>query len=34
MSLDGLTPSQVAEIELGLGRNRWFTLLKKSMANK
>lgn len=34
MSLDGFTPSQVAEIELGLGRNRWLTLLRKSIASE
>jgi transposase-like protein len=32
-SLNGLTPSQKAEIDLQLDRNRWLSLLKKSMEN-
>ncbi len=31
--LNGLTPSQVANIDLQLDRNRWLSLLKKSMEN-
>jgi transposase-like protein len=31
MGLNGLTPSQVAEINLRLGRNRWLELLKESL---
>ncbi|MEK6861838.1 MAG: DDE-type integrase/transposase/recombinase [Nanoarchaeota archaeon] len=31
MALDGLTPSQIANIELALGRNRWLGLLKQSL---
>jgi transposase-like protein len=31
MSLNGLTPSQVADIDLQLGRNRWLSLLEKSL---
>jgi len=30
--LDGLTPSQKAGIELNLGRNRWLSLLQKSLS--
>jgi len=32
-SLNGLTPSQKADIDLQLDRNRWLSLLKKSMEN-
>jgi len=31
MALNGLTPSQVAEIDLNLGRNKWLGLLKESL---
>ncbi|MEM5808250.1 MAG: integrase core domain-containing protein, partial [Candidatus Aenigmatarchaeota archaeon] len=33
MSLEGLTPSQKAQIELQLDRNRWLSLLRKSLEN-
>ncbi len=33
-ALNGLTPSQVAEIDLNLGRNRWLSLVRKSVNNK
>ena len=32
--LNGLTPSQVAELDLKLGRNRWLSLLRQSIGNK
>lgn len=31
--LNGLTPSQKANIELNLDRNRWLSLLKRSIEN-
>ena len=31
MALNGATPSQVAEINIDLGRNRWLSLLKQSL---
>jgi len=31
MALNGATPSQVAEIDIELGRNRWLSLLKQSL---
>ena len=32
--LNGMTPSQVADIDLNLGRNRWLSLLSLSLENK
>lgn len=32
--LNGLTPSQMANIDLKLGRNRWLGLLKQSLENR
>lgn len=34
MSLNGLTPSQMAGIELNLGRNRWLSLLRQSLGKR
>ncbi|MEK6811182.1 MAG: hypothetical protein AABX96_01595 [Nanoarchaeota archaeon] len=31
MALNGTTPSQVAEIDINLGRNRWLSLLHQSL---
>lgn len=31
MALNGATPSQVTEIDIDLGRNRWLSLLKQSL---
>ncbi len=31
MTLNGATPSQIAEIDIELGRNRWLSLLKQSL---
>ena len=33
MALNGATPSQVAEIDIDLGRNRWLSLLKQSLSH-
>jgi hypothetical protein len=33
-ALNGLTPSQVANIELNPDRNKWLSLLKQSLKNK
>lgn len=33
-ALNGMTPSQVARIDLGLDRNRWLSLLRRSLTNK
>ena len=32
--INGLTPSQMANIDLKLDRNRWLDLLKRSLNNK
>lgn len=34
MALNGLTPSEVANIQLNLSRNKWLDLLKRSVENK
>lgn len=31
MALNGATPSQIAEIDIDLGRNRWLSLLHQSL---
>ena len=31
MALNGLTPSQIANIELALGKNRWLGLLSQAL---
>lgn len=33
MGLNGLTPLQMANVDLGLGKNRWLDLLKRSLEN-
>ncbi len=31
MAMNGSTPSQIAEIDVELGRNRWLNLLEQSL---
>jgi len=33
LALNGKTPSEVAEIDLELGQNKWLDLLRKSLEN-
>ena len=33
MALNGATPSQVAKIDIEIGRNRWLSLLKQSLSH-
>ncbi|MBI2547664.1 MAG: transposase [Candidatus Aenigmarchaeota archaeon] len=33
-ALNGMTPSQVARIDLNLDRNQWLSLLRQSLENK
>ena len=33
MALNGATPSQVAEIDIELSRNRWLSILKQSLSH-
>ncbi len=34
MALNGVTPAQIANVELALGKNRWLGLLKQSLDNQ